>query len=94
VARGVGRRLRRPRPLIEIEVDDGLVRRLLEQQFPEWASLPIRQATTMGTVNALFRLGDELVVRVPRPSSRGGRARGADERVPLAVARAALDPGN
>jgi aminoglycoside phosphotransferase (APT) family kinase protein len=66
VAGGVRRRLRPPRALIEVDVDVALVRRLLEQQFPHWASLPLRQGATIGTTNALFRLGDELVVRVPR----------------------------
>jgi aminoglycoside phosphotransferase (APT) family kinase protein len=50
----------------EIETDVALVRRLLLEQFPEWASLPLEPVTESGTVNALFRLGGELVVRIPR----------------------------
>ncbi len=50
----------------EIPTDELLVRRLLQSQFPEWASLPITRVELMGTDNALFRLGDEMVVRLPR----------------------------
>ncbi len=48
----------------EIEVDIPLVRRLLAAQFPQWASLPIEPVRPLGTDNALFRLGDEMVVRL------------------------------
>jgi aminoglycoside phosphotransferase (APT) family kinase protein len=50
----------------EVETDVSLVRRLLARQFPEWADLPIEPVLPMGTDNALYRLGDETVVRLPR----------------------------
>ncbi len=50
----------------EVETDVALVRRLLREQFPEWAKLPLSAVAESGTVNALYRLGDELVVRIPR----------------------------
>jgi aminoglycoside phosphotransferase (APT) family kinase protein len=50
----------------EIETDADLVRRLLAGQFPDWASLPIERVPSSGTDNALYRLGDEMVVRLPR----------------------------
>jgi aminoglycoside phosphotransferase (APT) family kinase protein len=50
----------------EVESDAPLVRRLLAGQFPEWAALPVERVTWAGTDNALYRLGDELVVRLPR----------------------------
>ena len=50
----------------EVHTDVLLVHRLLAAQFPEWASLPIERVSSSGTVNALYRLGDELVVRLPR----------------------------
>jgi aminoglycoside phosphotransferase (APT) family kinase protein len=46
--------------------DASLVRGLVEAQFPEWAELPIEPVLDGGTDNALYRLGDELVVRLPR----------------------------
>ncbi|GAA4985631.1 aminoglycoside phosphotransferase family protein [Actinopolymorpha pittospori] len=50
----------------EIDLDVDLVRGLLTDQFPHWADLPIRPFASSGTVNALFRLGDDLAVRLPR----------------------------
>jgi len=50
----------------EIETDVPLVRRLLAAQFPEWAGLPIERVRSAGTDNALYRLGEDLVVRLPR----------------------------
>ncbi len=50
----------------EFVVDTGLVRRLLAAQHPELAGLPLRPVASAGTDNALFRLGDDLVVRLPR----------------------------
>src|SRR4051812_41323888 len=50
----------------EVETDVALVRRLLAGQFPQWADLPVRPVPSWGTDNALYRLGDDLVVRLPR----------------------------
>jgi aminoglycoside phosphotransferase (APT) family kinase protein len=50
----------------EIDVDAEVVRRLLARQFPEWASLPMRRVASSGTVNAIFRLGEDMAVRLPR----------------------------
>ena len=50
----------------EIGVDSRLVRQLLTSQFPSWASLPLRRVASAGTVNAIFRLGDDMCVRLPR----------------------------
>jgi aminoglycoside phosphotransferase (APT) family kinase protein len=61
----------------ELELDEPLVRRLLDEQFPEWAELPLRRIEPSGTVNAIFRLGDELSVRLPR--HQGPTKPGSDE---------------
>jgi aminoglycoside phosphotransferase (APT) family kinase protein len=50
----------------ELPIDAALVRRLLVAQFPEWAALPLRPVRFFGTDNAIYRLGDELAVRLPR----------------------------
>ncbi len=63
----------------ELEIDEALVRRLLAEQFPEWVDLPLRRCEPAGTVNAIFRLGDELSVRIARregPTQAGGRELG------------------
>lgn len=53
----------------EIEVDDALARRLVASQFPAWAHLPLQRVASAGTVNAIFRLGDGLALRIPRAES-------------------------
>lgn len=50
----------------ELAIDAALVRRLVDTQLPEHADLPLSRLRSSGSSNALFRLGDELVVRVPR----------------------------
>jgi aminoglycoside phosphotransferase (APT) family kinase protein len=50
----------------EVDTDVSLVRRLLLAQFPHWADLPIEPLPSAGTVNAIYRLGDDLAVRLPR----------------------------
>lgn len=50
----------------EVETDASLVRRLLKGQFPQWADLPIKRIESAGTDNAIYRLGDDMAVRLPR----------------------------
>ncbi len=50
----------------EFEIDELLVHALLEEQCPQWAYLPLHAVASSGTDNALFRLGNEYVVRLPR----------------------------
>lgn len=50
----------------EVDVDVALVRRLLDEQFPRWAGLAISPVESAGTDNAIFRLGDDKVIRMPR----------------------------
>ena len=50
----------------ELEIDEHLVRSLLKSQCPQWANLPLKAIVSSGTDNALFRLGNEYVVRLPR----------------------------
>lgn len=50
----------------EVPVDADLVGRLVRAQFPEWAGVAITPVTSTGTDHAVFRLGEELAVRLPR----------------------------
>lgn len=50
----------------ELHIDAELVRRLVAAQFPRLAGLPVREVQSTGTVNAIYRLGDELYARLPR----------------------------
>ncbi|MBO1332173.1 aminoglycoside phosphotransferase family protein [Streptomyces sp. VRA16 Mangrove soil] len=50
----------------EPDIDQALVEALLADRFPDRAGLPVRHVASDGTSNMLFRLGDDLVVRMPR----------------------------
>lgn len=50
----------------EFEIDEKLVYKLLKNQCPHWAKLSLRTINSSGTDNALFRLGNEYVIRLPR----------------------------
>lgn len=50
----------------EVEVNVALVRRLLSAQMPHLADRPISLVEPWGTDNGIWRLGDDLVVRLPR----------------------------
>lgn len=53
-------------------IDDDLVRRLIAGQFPQWAGLAVERWQSGGTVNAMYRLGGDMVVRLP-PVQGGAR---------------------
>ena len=46
-------------------IDDTLVRRMVAAQFPQWADLPVRSAAVGGWDNKTFRLGEQMIVRLP-----------------------------
>jgi len=52
----------------EVGIDSALVRRLVAAQFPRFADRAVRAVDSSGTVNAIYRLGDDLYVRLPRVS--------------------------
>ena len=49
----------------EIETDAMLVRSLFAAQFPQWADLPVTLGLNRRDDNAIYRLGDDKVVRLP-----------------------------
>jgi aminoglycoside phosphotransferase (APT) family kinase protein len=82
----------------ELDTDVALVRRLLRDQFPQWAELELEPVLPRGTDNALYRLGDDMVVRLPR-TPRTSRTLESERRwlprlaphLPLAVPRPLAD---
>jgi aminoglycoside phosphotransferase (APT) family kinase protein len=52
--------------LLQWLVDVSLVRRLLEAPFPRWSELAVRPIESSGWDNAIYRLGTDLAVRLPR----------------------------
>lgn len=61
----------------EIPIDTGLVRALIDHAMPGYAGVPVRRLDATGSTNALFRLGEDLLVRLPRQP--GGSATVAKE---------------
>ncbi|GHI89916.1 aminoglycoside phosphotransferase family protein [Streptomyces xanthophaeus] len=50
----------------EFDIDTALVERLVAAQFPAWAHLPVSKVRSAGTDNAMYRLGEDMAVRLPR----------------------------
>ncbi|WP_299531677.1 aminoglycoside phosphotransferase family protein [uncultured Streptomyces sp.] len=65
----------------EIPVDERLIRALLAAQRPEWAGLPL-SAAGAGTDNTMYRLGEDLLVRLPRTVDGGRSVRKEQEWLP------------
>lgn len=49
----------------QLDVSDQAARSLVDEQFPQWRQLPLRRLETAATVNAIFRLGNDLSARFP-----------------------------
>jgi aminoglycoside phosphotransferase (APT) family kinase protein len=60
----------------EIPIDADLVRELIRDQFPVYAKMSLSMLDASGSTNKLFRLGDDLLVRLPRqPGGSAGIAK-------------------
>jgi aminoglycoside phosphotransferase (APT) family kinase protein len=66
----------------ELDIDATLVRRLLAAQFPQWAELSLEPVGLAGTVNAMFRLGDDMVVRLSKRGTGPGGVEHEQEWLP------------
>jgi len=49
----------------QLTVSPGMVRQLVDEQFPRWRDLNVKAVRSPGTVNAIFRIGDQLAARFP-----------------------------
>lgn len=63
-------------------IDAPLVRRLVDAQFPQWAELPLTLLAPAGSDHVIYRLGEELSVRLPRHAGAIGQARKESEWLP------------
>ena len=55
-------------------IDDDLARRLVDTQFPQWSARPLRRVAPAGSDHVIYRLGEELSVRLPRHDGAVGQA--------------------
>lgn len=53
----------------QLEITSDTVRQLITDQFPQYADLDVTPVTSHGTVHALFRIGPDLVARLPIETS-------------------------
>lgn len=75
----------------EVEIDAALVRGLLADQYPGWAALPLEPVPSWGTDNALFRLGDDMVVRLPVHAASAHDLSREERWIPLVAAALPVD---
>ncbi|MFI9722753.1 aminoglycoside phosphotransferase family protein [Streptomyces sp. NPDC052396] len=68
-------------------IDDDLVMRLIAGQFPQWAGSAVERFPSGGTVNAMYRLGDEMVVRLPLVAGGAGDVSLEQEWLPRLASR-------
>jgi aminoglycoside phosphotransferase (APT) family kinase protein len=54
-------------------IDIALVQRLVARQFPRWSHLPVTAAPRSGWDNRTFRLGEEMLVRLPSAEEYAGQ---------------------
>ncbi|MEU5899458.1 MULTISPECIES: aminoglycoside phosphotransferase family protein [Streptomyces] len=59
-----------PRP----PIDAALAGRLVGTQFPQWSALPLTLLEPAGSDHVIYRLGDDLAVRLPRHDGAVGQA--------------------
>ena len=51
------------------DIDDQLVMSVVHSQFPQYGDMSVAQVESAGTDHAMYRLGSDLVVRLPRIAS-------------------------
>lgn len=76
-------------PRAELDIPPSLVVSLLEEQHPDLAHLPLRFAGS-GWDNVLFRLGEQLLVRLPRRAVADALMVAEQQWLPVLAARVAL----
>ena len=79
----------------KVKIDASLVRRLIREQFPQWADLPIKPVESSGWDNRTFHLGEHMTVRMPSNVEYASQVEKEqywlpllDEHLPLAIPKA------
>ncbi|MGV0923713.1 phosphotransferase [Empedobacter tilapiae] len=50
----------------EVTINEDLVKKLIQTQFPEYSNLKLEKVQSFGTDNVLFRLGEKMLARFPK----------------------------
>lgn len=75
----------------ELPIDLHLVRQLVDRAFPEYANADLRRLDVTGSSNALFRLGSDKLVRLPRQPGGGATIDKEASWLPYVAARVAVE---
>jgi aminoglycoside phosphotransferase (APT) family kinase protein len=76
-------------PAAQVQIDEGLVRALVQAQCPEFANLEIAPIDS-GWDNAIFRLGMEFAVRLPRRALAAELIRHEQKWLPTVASRVSI----
>ncbi|RPK82138.1 Phosphotransferase enzyme family protein [Streptomyces sp. ADI98-10] len=68
-------------------IEPSLVRGLIAAQFPQWADLPVEAVDASGTANAIYRLGADKAVRLPRTEGSAADVATEHRWLPLPASR-------
>ena len=68
---------------MNVKIDDGLVRRLVASQIPQWKNLPVKPVAQSGWDNRTFHLGDTMLVRLPSAVEYGAQVEKEQRWLPL-----------
>lgn len=49
----------------QVEINLEIIRKLIQEQFPQFKNLSIYEFNSTGTVNSIFRLGNDYYIRLP-----------------------------
>ena len=74
----------------QVDVTAETVAVLIREQFPQWSGEEIRLLPSTGTVNAIFRIGDDLSARFPLRLADAAETRTVLEREARASAELVL----
>jgi aminoglycoside phosphotransferase (APT) family kinase protein len=75
----------------EVPIGADLVERLVADQFPALAQLPITEVRSTGTVNAVYRIGNALYARLPRMAHWAADLEREQHWLPWLAPRVSLD---
>ncbi|HET7724036.1 MAG TPA: aminoglycoside phosphotransferase family protein [Propionibacteriaceae bacterium] len=70
----------------EVVITEGQVAALVADELPQWARMAVQPIGSGGTVNAVFRIGEELTARFPLRADDPGSTRTTLEREAAAAA--------
>ncbi|MEO6500711.1 MAG: aminoglycoside phosphotransferase family protein [Jatrophihabitantaceae bacterium] len=75
----------------EVAIDGDLVQSLLREQAPAWTGLPLTRVSAWGTDHVIYRLGDELSVRLPKIGWAASQGETERRWLPLIAAQVAVE---